>query len=441
MQANDSADLTRVGPGTPMGTLMRQYWLPATMSSELRADGDPLRLMLLGEKLVAFRDSAGRVGVLDQRCPHRCASLFMGRNEDNGIRCVYHGWKFDVDGRCLDMPNVPAQQDFKDTVRAKAYRTVERNGLVWVYMGDKPEPPPLPQIEANLMPGSEIWCLQRECNWLQALEGDIDTSHVGFLHLGSLTPDDLPADHPMRPTLLDRAPTYEVMNQPWGTMYGGCRPNDNGLTSWRVAHFMFPFWSQTPNGRFATRAIARAWVPMDDEHVMLFDITGGVDDGNPAYNSTRRSGEPLFEKFSYEPASTDWFGRWRCADDVRNDWGMDRDSQRSGQHFTGIANITIQDQAVTESMGPVTDHAWEHLSPSDQMIARTRRNLLQAARALRDQATAPPGADQPEVYFGARAGSFLHDPAQSLETAYQAQLAQAQRWPAPANDPALATTP
>ena len=110
------------------------------------------------------------------------------------------------------MPNVPAQQDFKDTVRAKAYRTVERNGLVWVYMGDKPEPPPLPQIEANLMPGSEIWCLQRECNWLQALEGDIDTSHVGFLHLGSLTtddltPDDLPADHPMRPTLLDRAPT------------------------------------------------------------------------------------------------------------------------------------------------------------------------------------------------------------------------------------------
>ena len=196
MQANDSADLTRVGPGTPMGTLMRQYWLPATMSSELRADGDPLRLMLLGEKLVAFRDSAGRVGVLDQRCPHRCASLFMGRNEDNGIRCVYHGWKFDVDGRCLDMPNVPAQQDFKDTVRAKAYRTVERNGLVWVYMGDKPEPPPLPQIEANLMPGSEIWCLQRECNWLQALEGDIDTSHVGFLHLGSLTPDDLPADHP-----------------------------------------------------------------------------------------------------------------------------------------------------------------------------------------------------------------------------------------------------
>ena len=226
------------------------------------------------------------------------------------------------------MPNVPAQQDFKETVRAKAYRTVERNGLVWVYMGDKPEPQPLPQIEANLMPGSEIWCLQRECNWLQALEGDIDTSHVGFLHLGSLTTDDLPADHPMRPTLLDRAPTYEVINQPWGTMYGGCRPNDNGLTSWRVAHFMFPFWSQTPNGGFATRAIARAWVSMDDEHVMLFDITGGVDDGNPAYNSTRRSGEPLFEKFSYEPASTDWFGRWRCADDVRNDWGMNRDSQR-----------------------------------------------------------------------------------------------------------------
>jgi phenylpropionate dioxygenase-like ring-hydroxylating dioxygenase large terminal subunit len=431
MQAADSADLTRVGPGTVMGRFMRQYWLPALMTRELVADGDPVRLMLLGERLVAFRDSAGRVGIMDHRCPHRCASLFLGRNEEGGLRCVYHGWKFDVDGRCIDMPNVPPQEDFKHKVHARSYRTAERNGLVWVYMGERTEPPPLPLIEANLMPrgvDSDIWCLQRDCNWLQALEGDIDTSHVGFLHLGALDAGDLPPSHPMRPALINRTPKYEVAATEWGTMYGGWRPNDDGRTSWRVAHFMFPFWTQTPNIRFATRAIARAWVPMDDEHSMLFDLSGGVDEGNPAYTSTRPDGTPLFDPFRHAPNTSDWFGRWRCIDDARNDWGLDRESQRSGRQYTGIANITMQDQAVTESMGAITDHGFEHLGPSDRMITRTRRRLLNAARAWRDGGTAPPGVDEPGVFHGARAGSFLHDPAVPLAQAYREQLASAMRW-------------
>ena len=436
MQPNDSVDLTRVGPGTAMGQLMRQYWLPAALSCEVKADGDPVRLMILCEKLVAFRDSAGRVGILDHRCPHRCASLFLGRNEENGLRCVYHGWKFDVNGTCLDMPSVPARQDFRQKVHAKAYRTAERNGLIWVYMGDRQQPPRLPDIEANLIEGGEIWCLQRECNWLQALEGDIDTSHVGFLHVGSLHPDDLEPDHPMRPTVINRAPEYEVRSAEWGTMYGAFRPNDDGMMSWRVAHFMFPFWTQTPNARFKSRAIARAWVPMDDGHVMLFDISGGVDDGNPAYNSKRKSGEPLFEKFRYAPPTTDWFGRWRCADDRSNDWGIDRESQRNHTQFTGIANITIQDQAVTESMGPITDHEWEHLAPTDQMISLTRRRLLLAARALRDKGITPPGSADPAIFFGARAGSFLHEPTANLEGAYRSQLQQAVRWAAAPAEPA-----
>jgi phthalate 4,5-dioxygenase oxygenase subunit len=429
MKLEDSIDLTRVGPGTVMGQFMRQYWVPAAVSSELEADGEPMRLMLLGEKLIAFRDSSGRVGILDHRCPHRCASLFLARNEESGIRCVYHGWKFDVNGACLDMPNMPEHRDFKARVHAKAYRAVERNGLIWCYMGNRQDnPPPLPSIEANLIGNSEIWCLQRECNWLQALEGDIDTSHVGFLHVGSLKPEDLPHDHPMRPTVLNRAPEYEVRNTDWGAMYGGYRLNDDGRMSWRVAHFMFPFWTQTPNARFATRAIARAWVPMDDGHSMLFDISGGVDDGNPAYNSTRKTGEPLFEKFHYAPRSTDWYGRWKCRDGAHNDWGIDRESQRAGVQFTGIANITIQDQAVTESMGAITDHAHEHLSPSDQMIARTRRALLSAARAWRDSTATPPGSQHPDVYMGARAGSFLHDPSATLDDAYRMQLEKAVRW-------------
>ncbi|MBS0407340.1 MAG: Rieske 2Fe-2S domain-containing protein [Proteobacteria bacterium] len=412
-----------------MGEFMRQYWLPAALSSEVKADGDPLRLLILGEKLVAFRDSEGRVGILDHRCPHRCASLFLGRNEEGGIRCVYHGWKFDVKGACLDMPNMPEHRDFKARVHAKAYRTAERNGLVWVYMGaEQASPPLLPHIEANLIADSDIWCLQRECNWLQALEGDIDTSHVGFLHVGSLRPEDLPEDHPMRPTVLNRTPEYEVRSTEWGAMYGGYRDNDDGQKSWRIAHFMYPFWTQTPNTRFASRAIARAWVPMDDNHSMLFDISGGADEGNPAYISTRKTGEPLFEKFHYAPRTTDWYGRWKCRDGEHNDWGINRESQRNGVQFTGIANITIQDQAVTESMGPIIDHSAEHLAPSDQMIARTRRLLLAAARAWRDGKEIPPGARIPEVYLGARSGSFLAGPGTTLEDAYTAQLQKAQRW-------------
>src|SRR6202162_1162328 len=164
-------NLTQVGPGTLMGELMRQYWIPAVQSSELEREGAPIRLMLLGEKLIAFRDSAGRVGVMDHRCPHRCASLFLGRNEEGGIRCTYHGWKYDVEGNCLDTPNLAGTPDFKRRIKAKAYRTVERNGLVWVYMGSRKQAPPLPQTEATLLPEADVSIsfVQRECNWPQAL--------------------------------------------------------------------------------------------------------------------------------------------------------------------------------------------------------------------------------------------------------------------------------
>src|ERR1700754_4060970 len=154
--AAEGTELTRVGPGTVMGELMRQYWIPAAMSSELKVDGEPMRLMLLGEKLIAFRDSSGRVGVMDHRCPHRCASLFLARNEGNGLRCVYHGWKFDAAGNCVDMPSVPAHQDFKAKVKAKAYQVTERAGVVWVYMGAAAEAPPFPGLETLLVPDEEV---------------------------------------------------------------------------------------------------------------------------------------------------------------------------------------------------------------------------------------------------------------------------------------------
>jgi phenylpropionate dioxygenase-like ring-hydroxylating dioxygenase large terminal subunit len=421
-------ELLRVGSGTVMGSYMRRFWLPAALSGEVKADGDPVRLLILGEKLVAFRDTAGRVGIMDHRCPHRCASLFMGRNEEGGIRCVYHGWKFDVEGNCVEMPNVPKHQDFKDKVHARAYRTAERNGLIWVYMGDdQKSPPALPQIEANLIADSKIWCLQRTCNWLQALEGDIDTSHVGFLHVGALKPEDLPEDSPLRPTVHNRSPEYKVHNSEWGAMYGAYRNAEDGRMSWRAAHFLFPFWTMTPNILFSSRAIARAWVPMDDTHVMLFDITGGADEGNPFFTTKLKNGEPLYQKIRRKPNGTGWYDRWLPEDGEHNDWGIDRDSQRGMVQYTGIDNPSMQDQSITESMGPVTDHSFEHLAPTDQMIAIVRRRLMQALQSFKNDPTGIPCTS--ESYFGARSGAFLVDDAEMpFAEAYRSELLKATRW-------------
>jgi phthalate 4,5-dioxygenase len=424
----DTEDLVRVGPGTVMGETMRQYWIPAAMSSELAAGGTPMRLLLLGERLIAFRDSSGRVGVMDQRCPHRCASLFLGRNEEGGIRCLYHGWKFDVAGRCLDQPNTPPHQDYRDKVRAKAYQVVERNGLVWVYMGDRKEAPPLPGIEASLLPEGELQLTfaQRECNWLQALEGDIDTSHFGFLHAGSIDPATVPPDNLIRWTVANRAPQYHVTDTPYGTMYAAYRPAEAGETYWRFANFLFPFWTQTPQGAF-DRINSRAWVPMDDGHTMFVSLSwkGLPADRAQRSNSRILPGSKL--TMDYLPNTTDWYGRWRLAGNERNDWLVDREAQRNGGIFSGIVGIQAQDQAITESMGPVTDHGFENLGPSDIMIARTRRRLLRAARGLAKEGTVPPGVDHPEAYLDVRSGDFVADKRIAWRDAYEIEMKKALR--------------
>ena len=327
------------------------------MSSELARDGAPLRLMLLGEKLIAFRDSAGRVGVMDHRCPHRCASLFLGRNEEGGIRCIYHGWKFDVAGNCLDMPSLPPP-GFKQKVKAKAYKVVERAGVVWVYMGSRAEAPPLPAFEILDVPEDEIKVsfIQRDCNYLQALEGEIDTSHFGFLHAGHVDPEDLAENEPVRNTVINRAPEYHLAETPWGTQYAGYREAGPGQTYWRFGNFLFPFWTQAPNGEFGSHMHARAWVPLDDEHTMFCFIwwKRGVSamslpqpafkDGTPIGGTGR--GNKLL------PNTTDWLGRWRMAANPGNDWGIDRAAQQSNSIYSGIDGIHLQDQAITESMGP-----------------------------------------------------------------------------------------
>jgi phthalate 4,5-dioxygenase len=418
--------LTRVGPGSAMGALMRQYWVPACLSSELVSDGAPLRLMLLGERLIAFRDSAGRVGVLDHRCPHRCASLFFGRNEEGGLRCIYHGWKFDTAGNCLDMANLPADQQFRDKVKAKAYRVAERNGLVFVYMGEREMAPPLPALEAMLCPPdeTELWARQRECNWLQALEGDIDTSHFSLLHAGKVTADDIDPNHLERFQFIDRTPRYHVRRTDWGTMYAAYRPAEPGYVYYRFAHFVFPFWTLFPNGPLTDNVLAQGWVPMDDTHTMAFTFSWSRK--TPVITANKR-GEPLplLDRVTPTlPNTADWFGRWRPVANQSNDYLIDRDAQRTIS-YTGIAGVFPQDSAVTESMGDISDRARENLAPSDLMIIMTRRRLADAAQALIESGTIPPTVDDPNIASMVRSGDLVAPDGRPWLEAYDETLSRA----------------
>jgi len=384
----DTEILTRVGPGTPMGSLMRHYWLPALKSSELVADGAPVRLMLLGEKLIAFRDTQGRVGVMDHRCPHRCASLFYGRNEEGGLRCVYHGWKYDVEGKCLDQANIPPHQDFKDKVHTKAYRAAERNGIVYVYMGEAAKAPALPDIAATHIPESEVQVsfVLRNCNWLQGLEGDIDTSHLNFLHYGSLGGDAFAPTDPNRYGAIHRDPEYKADATEIGTMYGAYRPADKGNVYWRIAHFMFPCWTLAPFIAFEHYRIARAWVPLDDTHMMFVMI--GPKGG--AGSSEQRT--------QLQPNTTDWLGRYRPVQTAENDFLIDRDLQK-------------------------THHSFENLAVSDRMIAITRRRLLDAAKALAEKGVLPPGSASADAYGRMRGGFFVAPETRPWPDVYHQQLA------------------
>lgn len=424
--AQDNELLTRIGPGTPMGDLMRQYWIPACKASEVVADGEPLRLMLLGEKLIAFRDTEGRVGIMDHRCPHRCASLFFGRNEEGGIRCVYHGWKFDVEGRCLDMPNVPAERQFADRMRAKAYPAIEAAGVVWTYMGPRDQAPPPPAIEAALLPDDEvrITLTQRECNWLQALEGDLDTGHFGFLHMGSVDVDDVDQDNMHAHSITHRAPEFKVVETEWGMMAGAHRPAGPGEEYWRICHYLFPFWALFPDGTLEDNITADAWVPMDDTHTMYFNFAWTK---RTAPLRTTKDGAtiPGLEfRHDYLPNTTDWLGRFRLASNATNDYGIDREAQRTTS-FTGITGITLQDQYITESMGDIVDRTMEHLTPGDAMIIKTRQRMIKAAKALEAGVT-PPGVDNPEIALQARSGAYVAPVGGDWLEAYQERLRRAE---------------
>jgi len=376
-----------------MGDMMRHYWMPAVQSTELAdADGDPLRVRLLGENLIMFRDTSGRIGLLANSCTHRGASLFYGRNEENGLRCVYHGWKYDVTGQCVDMPSEPAESNFKDKIKQRSYPCMEKAGMIWAYMGPSSPPPPMPDFEWTGLPDDQyaVTPFLRECNWMQALEGDIDTSHLYFLH-GRLNPEDSPA---LGVYHEDRHPRLEVVHTDYGVVYGAARDEGEHTTYWRITQFGFPIFTLFPMNDDGG-VPGHMWTPIDDSHTMVWTII---------WNPTKPKSEWSYPSQAigrgdrdHLPNTSDWLGRWRMEANKTNDYQIDREMQRT-KTFTGIATIPMQDQAVVESMGDIYERANEHLGTSDTMVIQVRRRLIQAAKDLRDNGTIPPGVANPEWY-------------------------------------------
>jgi nitrite reductase/ring-hydroxylating ferredoxin subunit len=450
LSTEDNELLCRVGSGTPMGSLLRQYWIPALIGTELPApDGPPVRVRLLGENLVAFRATSGAVGLIQNHCPHRGASLFFGRNEEDGLRCAYHGWKYDVTGQCVDMPNEPEESNFKAKICATAYPCVERNNIIWTYMGPRQTPPPLPDIEPNIMGSEEIVVQKalRECNWFQGLEGDIDTSHLGFLHLGAVKPEDTKPGSFDYYLVKDRAPKYDVVDTEFGTSYGCYRPAEPDTYYWRIAHYLLPFYTMIPTGILGMQILVRAWVPVDDHHIMFWSMAvpstrrgRGATGGATALTAGAQAGAGfggLAGGHGFLPDTTDWLGRFRLVQNKDNDYLIDREAQRT-KSFTGIAGIHQQDQAITESMGPIYDRTHEHLGSSDAMVIRARRRTIHAAQALRDRGEVPPGVDDPKVYRYRSGGVILPRDANWLEATRELQQAFASSPRADAAAPASA---
>jgi phthalate 4,5-dioxygenase oxygenase subunit len=399
LSADDNEILCRVGPGTLMGDLMRQYWTPAIRSDEMLApNSPPVRIRLLGEDLIGFRASSGNVGLIQDKCPHRGGSLFFGRNEEEGLRCVYHGWKYDLSGQCVDMPSEPAGSKFWAKVKAKAYPCIERNGIIWTYMGPRADPPPLPDLEANMLEGSyDISILLRGCNWMQGLEGELDTVHQAFLHHGAVSVEDVKPGTWNYYNFKNREADFLVLDTPWGTSGAARRPAEEDSYYWRIAHMCLPFFPKNATGVLENRISFQAYVPIDDDHTLEWAVVAVAPaaDGKPPESAQQQIGQGGRAVLSN---TSGWLGRFNSPSTWDNDYMIDREAQSAWKSYTGIPGIREQDMALTDSMGVINDRTQEHLATTDLMIIRTRRRLLAAARALRESGTVPPGVDEPWVY-------------------------------------------
>jgi phenylpropionate dioxygenase-like ring-hydroxylating dioxygenase large terminal subunit len=374
-----------------MGALFRRHWLPFMLAGELVPDAPPRRVRLLGECLVAFRDPRGRAGLLGEHCPHRGTSLYYGRNEAGGLRCAYHGWKFDVAGQCLELPTEPVESGFRGKVRADAYPVLERGGLLWAYLGPAEKRAELPELEWLGVPEAHrhVSRWTQDCNYAQALEGEIDESHVGFLHRRFDAPGAASTALTGAHFREDTAPRYTVHETPYGLACGARRNVDGGRHLWRINLFLWPCFTLIPPSDDPHSRIFRAWVPADDTHTSVVCATWRTDGPvGEAERAAWRAGEVAHRKVLVGTATP--------VERADNDYLIDRDAQRT-KSFTGVTGIRAQDAMVTESAGAIVDRSREHLGTSDKAVIAFRQRMLAAARRL-EQGLEPQAPYDPDCY-------------------------------------------
>jgi phthalate 4,5-dioxygenase oxygenase subunit len=424
LSVEDNELITNTNRGTPMGEVFRRFWLPVALSSELPGpDCEPLRVRVLGEDLIAFRDTDGNPGVVDAYCPHRGAPMFFGRNEESGLRCVYHGWKFDVTGACVDLPNAPEGATYKDKVRIKAYPAEDKGDLIWAYMGPAEKKPPFPEFEWTKLPRSHRYVTKfvEQCNYLQAMEGDYDPSHARFLH-STLEPS--PSDNPLRNNGSQQNIFSRPVdpNEPFPRAVGNRRflSADSSLPGQRggglnskledYEHSMLSIQvAGQPDGKvqasvgvswwmpiFCTAGIAMPGhyssnmrIPIDNEKLMFYRLRWSLDPIAEEQLSEYKNGA-----YSHPEVAP---GTWMPKANLQNDYLIDRVAQKYFS-YTGIKTFPLQDIALIEAQwGPIAERQYEHLVSSDYMIIHVRQRLLRAAKEFM-QGKEPDGPFHPDVF-------------------------------------------
>ena len=405
LSVEDNELLCRVGAGTPMGELFRCFWLPAILSSEIEVDGSPRRLRLLGEDLVAFRDSDGGVGIFDAYCPHKLAPLYFGRNENCGLTCVYHGWKFDITGACVTLGNEPDSDEQRHKVKIKSYPVREIGNLVWIFMGDENKIADFPQLEWAHVPATHShltrW-LQRT-NWAQGFEGEIDSSHISFLHR---TMDQSLRGEPIGTSLApagvwDDAPELTLRETDYGFVYGARRRAGEDKYYWRMTQCMLPIFNQIANDVFPRSG--RCWVPVDDYNVMAFSYVYNADaaiTNDQEENLEAGASFPPLRSYQSVKLEDGYVIDTFVSDAQRdNDYLIDRDVQAQGT-YSGIYGLTNQDRAIQENMrggfglgpGKIVDRSKEYLMTADVPVITFRKMIIQMAKNLAEKGIMPKAA-------------------------------------------------
>ncbi len=372
-----------------MGELFRRYWIPALLAAELpEPDCAPVRVQLLSEHLIAFCDTQGRLGLIDEFCAHRGVSLWFGRNEHAGLRCAYHGWKYDVTGQCVEVPSEPQASEFCKKIKLKSYPLVRRGDVLWTYMGPAGEQPPLPEWEFATVPAEQSFTSKRlqQCNYLQAMEGGIDSSHVSFLHSFNLNTDPLfKGAKGNQYNLSDSKPVFDVIESEGGLYIAARRNAENGRYYWRITPWVMPTFTMVPP-RADHPMHGHFWIPIDDENCWAWSF-----DYHPVRALTAEERRAMEEgqgvHAKVEP------GTFRPLANKDNDYLLDRVAQKEGRSFSGVEGIAMQDASLQESMGAIQDRTRENLVSTDKGIIMARRLLTKAAKELQEKGVLPPGRD------------------------------------------------